>query len=64
MRKGRKTYVYPRYMFTNESTDIMALCQTSLDALGIPWRMNRPNSLSVARRDAVTALDQHVGPKG
>ncbi|ASW55972.1 transcriptional regulator [Plantactinospora sp. KBS50] len=64
VRKGRKTYVYPRYMFTNESTDIMALCQTSLDALGIPWRMNRPNSLSVARRDAVTALDQHVGPKG
>ncbi|MEV2241409.1 hypothetical protein [Micromonospora sp. NPDC049891] len=22
-----KTYVYPRYMFVNESTDIMGLCQ-------------------------------------
>jgi len=58
-----KEYVYPRYMFINLSTDIMGLCQWALDLLGIAWRMNRPNSLSVARRDAVAALDRHVGPK-
>ncbi|MER7460735.1 helix-turn-helix domain-containing protein [Micromonospora sp. NPDC126480] len=60
--RGRN-YVYPRYMFTNESTDIMRLCQWGLDLLGIAWRMNRRNSLSVARREAVAALDVHVGPK-
>ncbi|MEU0548131.1 transcriptional regulator [Micromonospora sp. NPDC005979] len=58
-----KEYVYPRYMFVNESTDIMGLCQWSLDLLGIAWRMNRRNCLSVARRDAVATLDRHVGPK-
>ncbi|PYC70388.1 transcriptional regulator [Micromonospora arborensis] len=58
-----KAYVYPRYMFVNESADIMALCQWSLDLLGVAWRMNRRNSLSVARRDAVATLDRHVGPK-
>ncbi|MDG4796636.1 transcriptional regulator [Micromonospora sp. WMMD1082] len=58
-----KTYVYPRYMFVNESADIMELCQWALDLLGIAWKMNRPNSLSVARREAVAALDRHVGPK-
>ncbi|MER7418203.1 helix-turn-helix domain-containing protein [Micromonospora peucetia] len=58
-----KEYVYPRYMFVNESADIMGLCQWALDLLGIAWRMNRRNSLSVARREAVAALDRHVGPK-
>ncbi|WP_223884225.1 hypothetical protein [Micromonospora craniellae] len=60
--RGR-TYVYPRYMFVNESADIMGLCQWALDLLGVAWRMNRRNSLSVARREAVGALDRHVGPK-
>ncbi|MFE9652109.1 helix-turn-helix domain-containing protein [Micromonospora sp. NPDC006431] len=58
-----KEYVYPRYMFSNRSPDIMGLCQWALDLLGIAWRMNLPWSLSVARRDAVAALDGHVGPK-
>ncbi|MEV4212826.1 helix-turn-helix domain-containing protein [Micromonospora sp. NPDC049662] len=60
--RGRD-YVYPRYTFVNESTDIMGLCQWRLDLLGIAWRMNRRNCLSVARRDAVATLDRHVGPK-
>ncbi|GLZ59839.1 transcriptional regulator [Micromonospora sp. NBRC 107095] len=58
-----KAYVYPRYMFVNESADIMGLCQWGLDLLGVAWRMNRRNSLSVARRDAVVTLDRHIGPK-
>lgn len=63
VRKGGKVYVYPRYMFANLSADIMRLCQEHLDHLAIAWRMARPNCLSVARREAVAALDAHVGPK-
>jgi hypothetical protein len=63
IRRGNKFYTYPRYNFSNESGDIMALCQESLDRLGIPWRMCRRNMLSVARREAVVRLDGFVGPK-
>jgi hypothetical protein len=63
IRRGDKLYTYPRYNFSNESRDIMALCQESLDRLGIGWRMCRPNMLSVARREAVARLDEFVGPK-
>jgi hypothetical protein len=59
----RKRYEYPRYMFSNQSGDIMRLCQQALDLLDIPWRMPRPNALSVARRDAVARLDSFIGPK-
>ncbi|WP_433343415.1 transcriptional regulator [Micromonospora sp. CA-111912] len=58
-----KEYVYPRYTFGNESADVMGLCQWALDLLGVAWRMCRPDLLSVARREAVAALDRHVGPK-
>ena len=63
VKRGGQTYRYPRYMFSNESADIMRLCQEYLDELGIEWRMCRRNLLSVARREAVAALDEHVGPK-
>lgn len=58
-----RRYDYPRYIFSNESLDIMHLCQRSLDLLAIPWRMPRPNALSVARQEAVTRLDTFIGPK-
>lgn len=61
--KGGRTYRYPRYMFSNESTDIMGLCQQSLDKMGVRWSMCRRNLLSVARREAVEELDRHVGAK-
>lgn len=63
IKRGDKEYVYPRYNFSNESMDIMRLCQDSLDNLGVAWRMCRPNMLSVARAAAVAELDRHVGPK-
>jgi transcriptional regulator with XRE-family HTH domain len=62
-KSGTKRYEYPRYMFTNESADIRKLCTDTLDKLWIPWRYSRANTISVARRDAVAALDQFVGPK-
>ncbi|MFI5734709.1 helix-turn-helix domain-containing protein [Kribbella sp. NPDC051587] len=58
-----KRYEYPRYQFSNESADIMGLCQEALTRLGVPWRMPRRNALSVARREGVARLDELVGPK-
>jgi DNA-binding transcriptional ArsR family regulator len=56
-------YSYPRYFFSNESADIRQIMGDALDRVGVAWRPNRRNSLSVARRDAVAAMDLHVGPK-
>lgn len=63
LKDGDKWYEYPRYMFTNESADILGICGESLDRLGVEWRFSRRNTISVARRDAVARLDQFVGPK-
>jgi len=60
---GERWYEYPRYMFTNESADIRALCGDVLDALGVAWRYSKRNTISVARREAVARLDEVVGPK-
>jgi hypothetical protein len=60
---GDHWYEYPRYMFTNESADILQLCGEALDQLGVAWRFSRRNTISVARREAVDRLDQFVGPK-
>lgn len=60
---ARKRYEYPRYHFTNESADIRNLFTDALDLLGIEWRNNNRNCVSVARRDSVAALDEFVGPK-
>jgi hypothetical protein len=60
---GTRTYSYPRYFFSNESADIRRIFTDALDQLGIAWKQNRFNSISVARREAVAALDEFVGPK-
>ena len=60
---GDRWYEYPRYMFTNESADIRALCGDTLDRMGVAWRYSRRNTISVARREAVARLDEFVGPK-
>jgi hypothetical protein len=61
--EGDRWYEYPRYMFTNESRDILEICGSTLDQLGVSWRFSRRNTISVARREAVARLDQFVGPK-
>ena len=58
-----KRYEYPRYFFSNKSLDILALCDASLDRLGIAHRRSRWDTVSVARREAVAVLDRRVGPK-
>jgi hypothetical protein len=58
-----KAYEYPRYFFSNESVDIQAIFTAALDQVGVPWRNNRANSVSIARRAGVQLLDEHIGPK-
>jgi hypothetical protein len=58
-----KTYSYPRYFFSNTSSDILAIMGEALDLAGVAWRFNRPTSISVARRSAVAAMDARIGPK-
>ena len=60
--KGRD-YEYPRYQFSNRSSDIRRLFTDAMDELGAAWRPWGRFHVSVARRDAVALLDQHVGPK-
>jgi len=59
----RKRYEYPRYMFSNESDDIIGILTDALDVLDIAWRRPRRNMIAVSRREGVAALDEFVGPK-
>jgi hypothetical protein len=58
-----KRYTYPRYQFCNESADIKRIFTDALDQIGIAWRVMNRMTISVARREAVEALDAFVGPK-
>ena len=58
-----KRYTYSRYQFSNRSGDIRGILTDALDRLGIAWRQSNPWTISVARREAVAALDEFVGPK-
>ncbi|WP_406316867.1 helix-turn-helix domain-containing protein [Streptosporangium sp. NBC_01639] len=60
---SNRWYEYPRYLFANESRDILRLCGETLDLLGVAWRHSKPNTISVAKREAVERLDMFVGPK-
>jgi hypothetical protein len=60
--KGRD-YAYPRYQFSNRSEDIRRLFTATCDQLGIAWRPWGRFHISVAKRDAVAALDRFIGPK-
>lgn len=62
-----KRYEYPRYFFTNVSADIRQLYCDTLDKVGVAWTVTRrpgdARNISVARREAVALMDQHVGRK-
>jgi hypothetical protein len=42
---------------------IRGIFTDALDLLGIAWRQSNPRNISIARREAVAALDAFVGPK-
>lgn len=58
-----RRYEYPRYFFTNTSTDILRLCCWALDLLEISHRHPTTRNISIARKAAVARLDELVGPK-
>ncbi|MET7799891.1 transcriptional regulator [Streptomyces decoyicus] len=63
----RKRYEYPRYFFTNMSTDILRLYTDTLDRVGVEWKPTRQSrraqNISVARKASVALMDRHIGPK-
>jgi hypothetical protein len=63
VRHGSRAYAYPRYSFSNRSGDIRAILCEHLDLLGIAWRRANEWTISIARREAVAALDAFMGPK-
>lgn len=58
-----KRYEYPRYFFTNLSTDIRRLYTDTLDKVGVNWKRANAYNVSVARKSSVALMDTHVGPK-
>jgi hypothetical protein len=64
LRSGPKRYQYPRYMFTNASTDIREIFTNALDLLGVHWTQTTARDISVARQEDVAFLDTFIGPKG
>ncbi len=60
---GVKHYRYPRYMFTNVSTDILTIFTDALDLLEVHWTQTTARDIAVSRRDDVAFMDSFVGPK-
>ena len=60
---GPRRYRYPRYMFTNASTDILGIFTAALDMLAVHWTRTTARDISIARRGDVAFLDTFVGPK-
>jgi hypothetical protein len=60
---GDRWYEYLRYLFINESGDILRSCGETLDQLGVAWRFFATERDMRGRRQAVARLDEFVGPK-
>jgi hypothetical protein len=62
-----RRHEYPRYFFTNTSTDIIRIFTDTLDTVGVRWkataRSNGGTNISIARKACVALMDEHVGPK-
>ena len=63
IKHPKKTYVYPRYLFTNLSQDINQIFCRVCDLLGIEWRTMNVKAISIARCESVALMDEVVGPK-
>jgi hypothetical protein len=60
---GRKEYAYPRYFFSNASSEIRAMFASACARLGLRCGPANPRNLTVARRNDVAFLDSFIGPK-
>jgi hypothetical protein len=60
-RVGRR--VYPRYLFSNRSRDILRIFCRACEAFGVSWTQPSIKHISVARAHDVARLDAIIGPK-
>jgi hypothetical protein len=58
-----KEYAYPRYFFSNLSTDILEIFREHCALLGVRCTLSNHRNLSVSDRKSVAILDEVVGPK-
>lgn len=58
-----RVYAYPRYQFTNASSDIMRLFTDTCDSIGVGWTRTNARNVAVSRRADVQLLDTFTGPK-
>jgi hypothetical protein len=56
-------YEYPRYFFSNLSTDIRRIFTDHCELLGIRWTQSNPRNISISQRASVALLEKIVGPK-
>jgi hypothetical protein len=56
-------YEYPRYFFTNYSSDIRRIFCEHCELLGIRWTQSNARNISVSHRDSVALMDEFIGPK-
>jgi hypothetical protein len=56
-------YAYPRYFFSNLSSDIRGLFCEACDRLGLRWTQPNARNISISHRASVALLDEFVGPK-
>jgi hypothetical protein len=63
IKHPKKTYVYPRYLFSNRSGDIRRLFCDVCDRIGIEWRVMTKYDISIAHRESIALMDEFVGPK-
>lgn len=58
-----RRYSYVRYLFTNNSEDILQIFRDACSQAGIEQKNSKPNTISVARRKDVAALEAFIGPR-
>ena len=63
LKSGVREYAYPRYFFSNYSTEIRGLFTEACASIGVDTRPDGPYVVSVARRGSVELLDSFIGPK-
>jgi hypothetical protein len=54
---------YPRYTFSNASSDIRGIFTDTCDRLGVHWTRMSERIIAIARRADVAFLDTFIGPK-
>lgn len=63
LRAGVKTFEYPRYFFSNASSQIRAMFASTCEEIGVRCGPANPRNLTVARSADVAFLDSFIGPK-